>query len=111
YVPRRARSIWSRVNVAKVEQLTAAGRMRPAGQAEVDAAKADGRWTVAYEPQRDATVPEDLAAALAADPRAAAAFEALGKTQRYGIIVQLVTARTEPARASLLRKALAELAR
>jgi uncharacterized protein YdeI (YjbR/CyaY-like superfamily) len=111
YVPRRARSIWSQVNVAKVEQLAAAGRMRPAGLAEVEAAKADGRWAVAYQPQRDATVPEDLAAALAADPRAAAAFEALGKTQKYWIIVQLITARTEAARASRLRKALAELER
>jgi uncharacterized protein YdeI (YjbR/CyaY-like superfamily) len=109
YVPRRARSTWSQVNVAKVEQLSAAGRMRPAGLAEVAAAKADGRWAAAYESQRDATVPADLAAALGADPRAAAAFEALGKTARYGIIVQLSRARTDAARAARLRKALTAL--
>jgi uncharacterized protein YdeI (YjbR/CyaY-like superfamily) len=60
YVPRRARSRWSRLNVAKVEELTAAGRMRPSGLAEVEAAKADGRWAAAYEPQRTASVPPDL---------------------------------------------------
>jgi len=66
YVPRRPRSRWSQVNVAKVEELIAAGRMRPSGLAEVEAAKADGRWAAAYESQRNATVPPDLAAALAA---------------------------------------------
>ena len=69
YVPRRPRSRWSQVNVRKVEALTAAGRMRPSGIAEVEAAKADGRWDAAYESQKDATVPPDLAAALAANPR------------------------------------------
>jgi uncharacterized protein YdeI (YjbR/CyaY-like superfamily) len=68
YVPRRPRSRWSQVNVAKVEELTVAGRMRPAGLAEVDAAKADGRWAAAYESQRNATVPPDLAAAPAGEP-------------------------------------------
>ena len=63
YVPRRPRSRWSQVNVAKVEELTAAGRMRPSGLAEVDAAKADGRWAAAYESQRNATVPPDSARA------------------------------------------------
>jgi uncharacterized protein YdeI (YjbR/CyaY-like superfamily) len=53
YVPRRPRSRWSQVNVAKVEQLTAAGRMRPSGLAEVEAAKADGRWAAAYRSRRD----------------------------------------------------------
>ncbi len=69
YVPRRPRSRWSQVNVRRVEALIAAGRMRPSGLAEVEAAKADGRWDAAYESQRDATVPPDLAAALAANPR------------------------------------------
>lgn len=82
YVPRRPRSRWSKVNVRKVEALMAAGRMRPSGMAEVEAAKADGRWDAAYESQKDATVPPDLAAALAASPRAARAFESLGRTGR-----------------------------
>ncbi|HKG39336.1 MAG TPA: YdeI/OmpD-associated family protein [Conexibacter sp.] len=109
YVPRRPRSRWSQVNVDKVEALTAAGRMRPSGLAEVRAARADGRWAAAYESQRNATVPPDLAAALATSPRAAAAFEALGKTQRYAVILGVVTARTDAARAAQLRRAIAAL--
>ena len=69
YCPRRARSSWSQVNVEKVDALTAAGRMRPSGVAEVEKAKADGRWDAAYERQSTAEVPDDLAVALAADPR------------------------------------------
>ena len=109
YVPRRPRSRWSQVNVAKVEELTAAGRMRPSGLAEVEAAKADGRWAAAYESQRNATVPPDLAAALAASPRAMRAFEALSKTEQYAVILKLVTARSATVRAAHLRKAIAIL--
>ena len=100
---------WSQVNVRKVQELTAAGRMRPAGVAEVEAAKADGRWDAAYESQKDATVPPDLAAALAASPRAAEAFEALGKTDQYAVILDVVTARTPETRSAHLRKAIAAL--
>lgn len=110
YVPRRPRSRWSQVNAAKVEELTAAGRMRPAGQAEVDAAQADGRWEAAYVAQRDATVPPDLEAALAANPVAAAAFAALGRTARYRVILALETARTDTARARQLELAVSRLA-
>ena len=78
YCPRRARSSWSQVNVEKVARLTAEGRMRPAGRAEVDAARADGRWDAAYERQSTATVPDDLAAALAADPAAARRLRGAG---------------------------------
>ncbi|HEX9342061.1 MAG TPA: YdeI/OmpD-associated family protein [Actinomycetota bacterium] len=109
YVPRRPRSRWSQVNVAKVQELTAAGRMRPSGLAEVAAAKADGRWAAAYQSQRDATVPSDLAAALAESPRAAQAFDALSKTERYAVILRLVAARTATARTAQLRSAMAAL--
>lgn len=109
YVPRRPHSRWSQVNVAKVEELTAAGRMRPSGLAEVEAAKADGRWAAAYESQRNATVPPDLAAALAASPRAATAYDTLSRTQQYAVILKLVTARTAAARAAQLRRALTGL--
>ena len=109
YVPRRPRSRWSQVNVAKVEELTAAGRMQPSGLAEVEAAKGDGRWAAAYESQRNATVPPDLTAALAASPRAARAFDALSKTQRYAVILKLLTARTATARAAQLRREVAAL--
>jgi uncharacterized protein YdeI (YjbR/CyaY-like superfamily) len=109
YVPRRRRSLWSQVNVAKVQALTAAGRMRPPGLAEVAAAKADGRWAAAYQGQRHATVPPDLAATLARNRRAARAFAALGKSERYHVLFKLATARSEVARAAQLRRALAAL--
>jgi uncharacterized protein YdeI (YjbR/CyaY-like superfamily) len=109
YVPRRPRSRWSQVNVAKVEKLIAAGRMRPSVLAEVEAAKADGRWAAAYESQRNATVPPDLTAALAANQQAAQAFDALSKTQQYAVILKLVTARTAKARATQLRRAMTAL--
>jgi uncharacterized protein YdeI (YjbR/CyaY-like superfamily) len=109
YVPRRPRSRWSQVNVAKAEELIGAGRMRPSGLAEVEAAKADGRWAAAYQSQRNAAVPPDLTAALAASPLAAKAFTALGKTQQYAVILRLLTARTATARTAQLRKAIAEL--
>ena len=109
YVPRRPRSRWSQVNVAKVQELTAAGRMRPAGLAEVEAAKADGRWDAAYASQRNATVPPDLVTALAAAPQAARAFDALGRTERYAVILKVVTARSLDARAAQIHRALAAL--
>jgi uncharacterized protein YdeI (YjbR/CyaY-like superfamily) len=109
YVPRRPRSRWSQVNVAKVEELIAAGRMRPSGLEEVESAKADGRWAAAYESQRNAKAPPDLSAALAASPRAARAFDALRKSERYAVILELVTARTASTRAAKLRRAMAAL--
>jgi uncharacterized protein YdeI (YjbR/CyaY-like superfamily) len=109
YVPRRPRSRWSMVNVRKVEELLAAGRMRPSGLAEVEAAMADGRWDAAYESQRLATVPDDLAAALAASPRAARVFEGLGRTEQYRVILDIVTTRTPTTRSAHLRKAVEAL--
>src|SRR5829696_1564490 len=107
YVPRRPRSRWSQVNVRRVEALMAAGRMRPAGVAEVEAAKTDGRWDAAYESQKKATVPPDLAVALAADPRAAEVFESLSKTDQYAVILDIVTARTSQTRSAHVLKAVA----
>jgi len=109
YVPRRPGSRWSQVNVRKVEALIAEGRMRPSGLAEVAAAKTDGRWAAAYESQREAAVPPDLAAALTASPRAASGFEALSKTNRYAVILDIVTARNPTTRAAHVRKAIAAL--
>ena len=77
YTPRRARSIWSQINREHVARLTAAGRMKPPGQRQVDAARADGRWDAAYAPMRAATeasIPDDLRAAIDADPRARRTF-------------------------------------
>ncbi|KAB2339457.1 YdeI/OmpD-associated family protein [Actinomadura rudentiformis] len=109
YSPRRKGSPWSRVNVEKVEALTAAGRMRPAGLAEVAAAQADGRWEAAYVAQRNATVPPDLAAALEASPQAAARFKALAKTARYQLILPVLKARTDAGRAARVEKAVSAL--
>ncbi|MBK3639827.1 MULTISPECIES: YdeI family protein [Streptomyces] len=107
--PRRPGSLWSMVNVRRVAELTEAGRMRPAGLAEVAAARADGRWAAAYASQREAEVPADLEAALAGDPRARAAFEGLGRTDRYQVIFALLTARTPKGRAARLAAAVARL--
>jgi uncharacterized protein YdeI (YjbR/CyaY-like superfamily) len=92
-----------------VEALLAAGRMRAPGLAEVAAAKADGRWDAAYASQRTATVPPDLAAALARDEPARAFFESLGRTDRYAVILRLLKARGEAARAAELRRMVALL--
>jgi uncharacterized protein YdeI (YjbR/CyaY-like superfamily) len=110
YSRRRPNSSWSKVNVAKAEALIAAGRMGAAGLAEVDAARADGRWVSAYESQRTATVPPDLAAALAGNADANAAFEQLSRTDRYAVILQLLKARTPEARAKTLARVIARLA-
>jgi uncharacterized protein YdeI (YjbR/CyaY-like superfamily) len=109
YVPRRRRSRWSQVNVRKVEALLAAGRMQRSGLAEVEAAKADGRWDAAYASQKDATVPADLADALAASHRAAQAFASLSRSSQYAVILQVVTARTASTRSARLRNAVSAL--
>ena len=101
YSPRRPGSAWSKINVAKVDALIAAERMQPGGLAEVAAAKADGRWETAYESQRTATIPPDLAAALAANADANAAFGRLGKSEQYAMILPLLKARTPATRAKL----------
>jgi uncharacterized protein YdeI (YjbR/CyaY-like superfamily) len=109
YSPRRAKSPWSRINVERVEQLTAEGRMRPPGLAQVEAAKADGRWDAAYAAQRDAATPEELTAALAASPAATRAFAALGKSARYEVLLPLLRATSPELRESRVRRAIASL--
>ncbi|MFD9407508.1 YdeI family protein [Streptomyces sp. NPDC059989] len=110
YVPRRPRSLWSQVNVDKVAMLTAEGRMREPGLAEVRRAQEDGRWAAAYESQKTATVPPDLAAALEANPEAGKAFEALDRTGRYQVVLPLLQALTPETRRARLDKALQLLA-
>jgi uncharacterized protein YdeI (YjbR/CyaY-like superfamily) len=109
YSPRRPGSPWSRLNVQRVEALTEAGRMRARGLAEVAAAKADGRWAAAYQPQRDATLPPDFAAALERNERARVAFELLDKTGQYAILLPLLKATTPAIRLMRLQKAIARL--
>ena len=104
YSPRRPRSSWSQVNVDKVGALIAAGRMQAAGLEQVRAARADGRWDRAYESQRTASVPPDLAAALDGSGPAKRRFESLGKTDRYAVILRLLKASGPADRAARLRK-------
>lgn len=110
YSCRRPKGSWSLANVARIEALMAAGRMRPAGLAEVDAAKADGRWEAAYESQKNATVPPDLAAALEANRPAGDFFHQLGKTDQYLVMLPLLKARTPESRSAHLQKMISDLA-
>jgi uncharacterized protein YdeI (YjbR/CyaY-like superfamily) len=110
YVPRRPRSHWSQVNVEKVQQLSAAGRMRPAGIAEVEAAKQDGRWAAAYPSQRTFTVPEDFTRALQVNPGAEVVFRALARTAQYTLVLDVVRARTSQSRQARIAAIIDELA-
>lgn len=83
---RGPKSVWSARNVDRIGKLEAAGRMTAAGRAAVDAAKADGRWEAAYSGQASAEMPADLAAAIAAEPRAQAMFDVLTSVNRYALI-------------------------
>lgn len=111
YTPRRARSRWSERNVGHIERLTAEGRMRAAGIAQVEAAKADGRWAAAYGSATTMTVPDDLAAALAAEPAAQAMFEILTSANRFAILYQVGDAKRPETRARRIEKFVAMLAR
>jgi uncharacterized protein YdeI (YjbR/CyaY-like superfamily) len=98
FTPRRPQSTWSKVNRQKVEALTAAGRMRPAGLAEIERAKADGRWDAAYDGMATASVPEDLATALDA-AGLTEVFAGLSSRNRYAILHRVQTARKPETRA------------
>jgi uncharacterized protein YdeI (YjbR/CyaY-like superfamily) len=99
FTPRRPRSGWSQVNCARAETLIAEGRMRPAGLAQIHAAKSDGRWEAAYPPPSKAAVPDDLQEALAANPKAAASFQSLSKSRRYMMLHGIATVRRADTRA------------
>lgn len=111
FTPRRARSAWSERNVGYIERLTKAGRMQPAGLAEVERAKADGRWEKAYAGSATRQVPEDLAAAIAANPRAAAMFEILTSQNRFAILHRVEDVKRAETRARNIDKFVAMLAK
>lgn len=111
FTPRRPGSLWSKVNTEKATALIEAGRMFPPGLREVEAAKADGRWHAAYTGSREATVPDDLAAALGAVPGAEAFFSTLDAANRYAVLWRLQTARTPATRARRLAALVDMLAR
>jgi len=108
--PRRTGSVWSEINRSRALALIAEGRMTPRGQAEIDRARASGRWDAAYAPQSRAEVPGDLAEALAATSAAAAAFAALDGLNRYAVLYRSQTAKTPAARARRIAKLVDDLA-
>jgi uncharacterized protein YdeI (YjbR/CyaY-like superfamily) len=111
FTPRRARSRWSKINCAKAEALIASGAMQPAGLAEVERAKADGRWEAAYDGPSTATVPDDLRAALDGDQKASELFERLDSTNRYAILHRLQEAKKPETRARRIEKFVSMLGR
>lgn len=111
FTPRRARSVWSKINVEKVQGLIEAGRMQAPGEAQVEAAKADGRWARAYDGARTSTVPEDLQAALEAEPAAKTFFASINASNRYAILWRIQTAARAETRARRIAQLVGMLAR
>jgi uncharacterized protein YdeI (YjbR/CyaY-like superfamily) len=114
FTPRRPKSIWSQVNREHVARLTAAGRMTAAGQQQVDAAKADGRWDAAYAPMRAMThdaIPDDLRDAIKASPRAHKTFKTLGRMNLFALAFRTNTMKTAAGRARKIASLVAMLER
>jgi uncharacterized protein YdeI (YjbR/CyaY-like superfamily) len=109
--PRGRRSRWSQTNVARVGRLEEAGRMHESGRAAVRAAQADGRWEEAYAGPATATVPADLAEAIAANPDAQAMFEVLTSTNRFALIHRLGAVKRRETRERKIREFVEMLAR
>lgn len=111
FTPRRPRSKWSQINVERAEALIAAGKVRPGGLREIEAAKADGRWEAAYPPASRMGVPDDLQAALDAHPKAAAFFATLKGPNRYAILYRLHDVRDPGRREKAIAGWIAKLER
>lgn len=111
FTPRRPRSVWSKINIGKVEALIAAGRMRAGGMREVEAAQADGRWQAAYDSARNIEVPDDLAAAFKKNAKARKFFEQIDRTNRYAVLWRIQTAKKPETRAARIEKLVAMLER
>ncbi|HWV57607.1 MAG TPA: YdeI/OmpD-associated family protein, partial [Longimicrobiales bacterium] len=111
FTPRTKRSKWSRLNCEAVERLIAEGRMKPAGLAAVDAAKADGRWEAAYAPPSQIEVPQELQERLDQNPAARAAFEALNSQNRYAILFRIADAKKPETRSRRIEQFVEMLAR
>ena len=111
FTPRKSTSRWSQINCGHVERLISAGRMQAPGMREIEAAKSDGRWQRAYAPIRSNTVPDDLLAAIDANPKARATFDTLNNQNRFALGFRLGSLKTEAARAKRLAEYVAMLAR
>lgn len=104
FTPRGPRSVWSKMNVAKVESLIKTDKMQPAGLAAMDLAKQDGRWDAAYDSPRASKVPEDFQAALDENPKAKQFFETLNKANVYGFCWRVQTAKRPETRKARIEK-------
>ena len=104
FTPRRPKSKWSKINRDKVEELIKAGKMTPAGLAEIERAKADGRWDAAYDSPSTIEVPDDLRRALARNAKARRFFEKLNKSNRYAVLYQIHDAKRPETRARRIEK-------
>jgi uncharacterized protein YdeI (YjbR/CyaY-like superfamily) len=114
FSPRKPKSVWSQINRERVTRLIAAGRMTPYGQQQIDAAKADGRWDAAYAPIRsssESTVPDDMRAAIEANPRALKTFRALNRLNLFALAFRTNNMKTPEGRARKIASLVAMLAR
>ena len=111
FTPRRAKSIWSKINTERAERLIAGGLMQPAGLREIEAAKRDGRWEAAYASQKNMTVPRDFQSALNKNKKASAFFETLTGANRYAILFRIETAKKAETRARRIEQYVQMLAR
>lgn len=111
FTPRRAKSIWSKINCQKAEALIANGAMKPSGLREVEAAKRDGRWEAAYDSQSLSSIPEDFQKALDENPAAHAFFATLNSANRYAFLFRIQTVKKAETRAEKIRKFVEMLAR
>ena len=104
FTPRRPKSIWSKINVEKVERLIASGQMKPSGLKAIEAAKADGRWEQAYASQKNISVPEDFQSALDKNKKAKAFFETLNSANRYSFLFRIETTKKAETRAKRIQE-------
>ncbi len=104
FTPRRTKSVWSKINVAKVAELIKVGKMKPGGLAAIEAAKADGRWDAAYAGARTMAIAEDFAAAIEANPRAKAFWVTLNKTNKYAFNYRIHSVKKPETRQAKIEK-------
>lgn len=111
FTPRKAKSIWSAINVKRAERLTKLKLMQPSGLRQMEMAKQDGRWKSAYQSQSKMAVPEDLQASLDRNPRAKAFFATLDSRNRYAVLFRIHTAQKMETRARRVQQFVAMLGR
>lgn len=104
FTPRGAKSVWSKINRGKAEELIAAGKMTPAGLLAIEKAKQDGRWEAAYDSQSKATVPEDFQSELEGNPKAKEFFVSLNSANRYAILFRIQTAKKAETRGKRIQQ-------